>query len=411
MQMIRLLNGFTERKKALEIILVSRHFNDLDHLLPVAYVLSECKYDHSVKVVLPDDCGVFSESCIRDFAIFGRVEFLKARYAKLKIFLTRIFKLFRIKHDGYRSKLRNAVMKSSGRCLVVLDRVWDTALIDQIRGCGHVIWSLPHGPMTNINRLTDVQHNSLRELQPTPEDYAQFYDQVVVNDRLELEVNRKLFSELGLLYQIQSNIKILGALRFSKFWLEIRPSLIDSKYRDLNFKADERQVITVFLKKSKRNVNVSLIHSMIDMFAQFKQYRFIIKPHSRGMETRKLLKLVSKIENINISEIDSSSLINLSGAVFFHDGTSIIIEALLKNKPVYELSFLCGNTSVYSQRKWVGEIPNKDRLFILLEKGNFLAPHPNSCKEVKSTYLWSNGECSDQQLIENWVSAFSDAEI
>ena len=345
-----------------------REYNDWDNIAPIIYYLS--KNSHS-KI-----CICFYRKDLRNNDIY---KYIQERAGKnLEVFfckekklttianfaITIINKVLRIFKFGIQYKTNENVpkkllknwfntmnLKKYSKVICIFDRTLNPVLetvYDEMKGFNSIFVSCPHGPMTNVNRMMyknqiKILNNfeSLRvENKEELNKFFQFFNYIVFTDHLELNFNKIYCLPIEGDNENKSKIKVLGSIRYCKEWLT---HIENFTTKFLKKKKDNIKIV-FFMKKFQHNVFKNEIYRTIKIFTMFPNIDFYIKPHTRGM------KFSSKYSAPNIHiDYDSSSsfLINMADVIFFHGGTSIILEALAKKKLIVCLDYLDSNINIY----------------------------------------------------------------
>ena len=145
------------------------------------------------------------------------------------------------------------------------------------------------------------------------------------------------------------------------------------------------------MKKYSHNVFKEEVQRTIEVFKSFSDIDFYLKPHTRGM------KFSSKIksDNIHITNNETSSeLINIADAVLFYGGTSIILEALAKEKIVACIDYLDCNRNIFEYFNSCHNLRCRDDLCFFLNSIKFNKTRPISGKKLLQEIVYARDESS-----------------
>lgn len=133
-------------------------------------------------------------------------------------------------------------------------------------------------------------------------------------------------------------ISVLPTLRYSSYWL----SEIQKSYKNFDFETNKLKIVYL-ISSENYNVWTEEEYRTLAAISNISNVHLIIKPHPR---TNKTVKLIKKIKSDNITILNnsypSSALIDWSDIVLFNM-TTISVEAVMKDKHLINLSYLCCN--------------------------------------------------------------------
>ena len=387
-----------------------REYNDWDNIAPIVYYLA--------KNITSKICICFYNTDQRETALFKylnehigkNLEIFYLRPKKLNIIINFgvkiINKFLRISKLGFNLKtnkdqniqekilvkwFKAMNLKSYDRVIYVFDRTVDS-IVKQVKNQSKdldcLFVSCPHGPMTNINRMMYTHQlkkiknlNSLRgESDEEIKKYFQYYNYLLFTDNIESKYNKEYCTPNEENSKDRAKIKVLGAIRYCKEWLNHVGNLTPK----VSNKNNSKLKAVFFMKKFEHNVFKEEVYRTLSMFALFPNIDFYIKPHTRGMS----FSTKSNANNIHIVEDQTSSyLIDMSDVVLFYGGTSIILEAIAKKKLIACVDYLDANINVFDYFKACHSLKCRDDLSIFLDSlssGKTLLKndHENLLKEI-----------------------------
>lgn len=366
----------------------SRTYNDWDHIAPIVWYLSSSvsvRYKKVSVIFYRDDLRKtesykYLQKTIGDkFDTFYNAP--KKTSSALRRVARKLSGLLGIATSGasqiYASEAELQYYLSSlglteyDKVVVIFDRTLNPVVgyvRKALQGLPAVFVSVPHGPMTNVNRLCYV--NDFKQAQPSGkfDEYFKNYDYVVFSDSIEKEIDDKCrrainresvpFSDLN----ESGKPRVLGSLRYSDEWLR----QMDVYAKPFLAKNSRRPMVSFFMKKFKHNVFLDEVFRTIQIFAEHSEIDFYIKPHTRG-QTARGIGLTKQYDNIYIAEDESStSLIHRSDLILFYGGTSIILEALARGKVVACIDYLDCNRNVYEFYEVCSILKSRDDLYAVL---------------------------------------------
>ena len=383
---LRLISG---SKFMRAYLFFARTYNDWDHIAPIIWYLS-----HSVSGGPKKISVIFYRDDLRKTESYEYLAkmlgdkfetFSDVPNQKLRSFLKRIVRklggLFGIVNIGapvtYTSEKKLQYYLSSlglaeyDKVVAVFDRTLNPVVgyvRKALQGLPAVFVSVPHGPMTNANRLCYV--NDFKQALPSDrfDEYFKNYDYVVFSDSIEKEIDDKCcrainresasFSD----FNESGKRRVLGSLRYSDEWLR----QMDVYAKPFLAKNSKRPMVSFFMKKFQHNVFVDEVFRTIQIFAAHSEIDFYIKPHTRG-QTARGIGLTKQYDNIYIAEDESStSLIHRSDLILFYGGTSIILEALARGKVVACIDYLDCNRNIYEFYEACSILKSRDDLYAVL---------------------------------------------
>lgn len=344
-----------------------REYNDWDNIAPIIYYLAQNSFS---KI-----CICFYKNDLRNNDIYKYIKksvgknlevFIckKNKFSKMVNFTiavaNKVLRKFKYQINYIEIDINKELLKkwfnsmsleNYKKVICVFDRTLDPILelvYSEMKRFNSIFVSCPHGPMTDVNRMTYKHQNKLvnnfEYLRFENKEYLnkffQFFNYIVFTDHLEMHFNKIYCQSIKEHDENKSKMKVLGSIRYCKEWL----AHVENFTPQFSKKKENLKIV-FFMKKFQHNVFKDEIHRTIKIFTMFPNIDFYIKPHTRGM------KFLSNHSAPNIHvDYDSSSsfLINMTDVIFFHGGTSIILEALAKKKMILCLDYLDSNINIYN---------------------------------------------------------------
>jgi CDP-glycerol glycerophosphotransferase (TagB/SpsB family) len=192
--------------------------------------------------------------------------------------------------------------------------------------------ALPHGVFLYTNDL--VQSESKEEGQFERYNH---YDYVVVQNELFKEV----ISKSGI---NKEKIFVLGSTRYSNEWMAQNNKILPRKMKSNGKNTGKLKVVFMTTRPHYR-IHVEKTLRTFDILSSLDDVQVVVKPHTR---TGKEAEMYKGLLLANVSDISSVELAEWAD-VMLVVGSSIIIEALTRNKPALYLKYLHENTTEYEE--------------------------------------------------------------
>ena len=205
--------------------------------------------------------------------------------------------------------------------------------------------ALPHGVFLYTNDL--VQSESKEEGQFERYNH---YDYVVVQNELFKEV----ISKSGI---NKEKIFVLGSTRYSNEWMAQNNKILPRKMKSNGKNTGKLKVVFMTTRPHYR-IHVEKTLRTFDILSSLDDVQVVVKPHTR---TGKEAEMYKGLLLANVSDISSVELAEWAD-VMLVVGSSIIIEALTRNKPALYLKYLHENTTEYEEFGACWIITDEDEL-------------------------------------------------
>jgi hypothetical protein len=373
-----------------------RHFNDIDHITPIAWKMITDGYPVAVYCMDPR----------YDIANDYRLDFLKSKGAAVdhlhtadarqgdpfyKFLHWLMNKSFSVQTSYRVCNLRQAdilsivfekLVRIAGRLTYKLMRKmyyhtgWARSILEQTAAkvvCFDYVMprsyvvnaflkaakeisvptlSLPHGIQLYTNEATKPKSTDTRR-------FAKFnrFDYIIAPNRLRKEILIK--SGVS-----GAKITVLGSARYCSEWLEqnikIVPKVLDNKGS-----SSGRLKVVLMSSKPQCSMDVARMVNTFGILADLDEIEACIKPHTRVGGSKDIFE---NIQLPNVSHVLTAELCEWAD-VMLVVGSSVITEALMRGKPALYLKYLHANTTLSEEMGacWIihNEAELKDALLSL----------------------------------------------
>jgi len=346
-----------------------RHFNDVDNIAPAIYFLLKNRkirvtvLAYSLDFAYSDDQSLnFLQQTFPDrFRVIGIAQLFgkTSNLAVRKSFGTKVLSRLRlrksmptfaeaVKAPEKDSPLARGVSGIFSTWGPVKRVVFDqnrtpeiSGLLDALRSCGVTeVVSLPVSPWPNYNVMRQVDFINLDgEVFRQKHDYSGF-DEIGQTDRHYSDSLEEFFSHIGGSNPLHGKVRILGSLRYSNEWLNIRASYMPTPH---DLPDSGRRKILVIPSHPKNNSFWDEYLRTLAFISQFENFDIIVKPHTRyGHQGSGFPPNVTFTPTM-----DTSALIDWADVVLFW-ASSAALEGFQKRKTMVCLDFLNGNRSFFA---------------------------------------------------------------
>ena len=366
-----------------------RHFNDIDHMTPIVWKLNSS--DHPVAVYcmnplydIPDDYrleflkqqgiavkglfeigdqkngvvykvlqAVFKKSAAIEAALGDGGRAKSGLPAKLMLRLcerlrSSSFKL--IRRWYYDERWARGVLQKSAAQAICFDHVMPKhyvvdAFLKAARRLSIPSLALPHGVHLYTNDATKAKATDERRM-------AKFnrFDYVVVTN----ELRRTLLVRAGV---GADKIIVLGSARYCREWLELNNKIIPVGYDGRNTASGQLKVV-LMPSKPQCKMDVERLFETCRILANFEGVAAVIKPHTR-IRSRKFV--FDGVPLPDVSDVLTAALCEWAD-VILNVGSSVITEALMRDKPALYLKYLHENTTRFEELGACWTIQNENEL-------------------------------------------------
>jgi len=382
-----------------------RHFNDIDHLTPVAWKMHTANYPVAVYCMNPR-YEVWADYRLLFLKRLGvgvndlHSEFDGGRgrvYQLLNALMKASYdaeKRFRSLKQGLAGSLTSPISAGFGllgtlfykitRCLfytrrwarTILERTGATAVcFDHIMPQRYVVdaflsaagemsipaFSLPHGVLLYTNENTKPKSTDTRRRSK----FGRF-DYILVPNRLR----KDLLVQTGI---PAHKIFVLGSARYCREWLEQNRKIIPRTIGEE--RGNPAQLKVVFMQsKPQCRVDAERMVTTYDTLAQLPDVRTMIKPHTRSAGDRRSFDKTCLTDATDILTAELCEWTDVMLVV----GSSVVTEALMLGKPALYLKYLHQNTTLFEDLGACWVISNEQELrkaLLILQKNTRDIPY------------------------------------
>jgi len=371
-----------------------RHYNDIDHMVPVIYKWLSLE-EISTDVVVTTEPGFLSDFRIQflrqfenlqthfidDFAEAGEREaeprdtgtdrvsrpnpVRRRRGIWNRLFHRRPPAPIQVPHDEpFVENMLNAVFENVDRGIVVFDWTYKDfvrLVVEAAKGRGLTTISLPHGDRPYCSRLETLDALDYSHM----EGYAPgaMFDYTVVPNAL--------CAERYTPYMGSDRVKVLGSPRYNDEWLDIISTLIPAYDPE---KGLGKLKIVFFFRNLNYPVFWGEVARTTKLILQFPDVYLIVKYHTRKGRARELIEAypevdVDAIPNLEFVDYDVHSVSLLKWAdVVLDPGTSVTFEAVKCRKPVLAMEYLVANRTTIGYYMKSCDVRCRDDLYDWIER-------------------------------------------
>ena len=165
--------------------------------------------------------------------------------------------------------------------------------------------------------------------------------------------------------KIKNKISISGNTRFQENWIEY----LNQVSKNINLKNSKKYKLVLMLSKLEYGVKLESLIETFEYLSKLDDVTLIIKPHTRGMDLKKIIN-EKKYNNIIVGEeYDSSALIKWSNHVLF-TGSSIIFQAMILQKKCIFLKNCLSVESIFDNTSSVFILKDLNKLYDIIKTKN-----------------------------------------
>jgi hypothetical protein len=353
-----------------------RHFNDIDHMTPIVWKLKSSDYPVAVYCMNPlyDIRGDYRLEFLKNQgiavknlyeihdkksgvvykalqAVFKKSAAIEAALGNgrhgqsglpVKLLLrlcgrlrSSSFKL--IRRCYYDERWARGVLRKSAAQAICFDHVMPKHYVVDVflkaaRRLSIPSLALPHGVHLYTNDATKAKATDERRM-------AKFnrFDYVVVTN----ELRRSLLVRAGV---GADKIFVLGSARYCREWLELNDKIIPDSYDGRNTVSGQLKVV-LMPSKPQCKMDVDRLFETCRILANFEGVAAVIKPHTR-IRNRKFV--FDGVPLPDVSDVLTAELCEWAD-VILNVGSSVITEALMREKPALYLKYLHENTTRFEE--------------------------------------------------------------
>jgi len=350
-----------------------RHFNDIDHLTPVAWKMKRANHPVAVYGMNPrfdyrsdyrlrflKDLGISVDYLHNQFdgqrggfhellnSVMRKAFSSQKRFAsdpqgapfykRLRGYLagqfgTLFYKLLRF--GCYDRRWARSVLEISGARAICFDHVMPGLyvvrnLLQAAREMSIPSFSLPHGVHLYTDEATKPKSTDARRAVKFNE-----FDHIIVPNRLRKDV----LVRSGVLAE---KIVVLGSARYCDEWLAQNKKIIPRRIQTAANRQNRLKV--VFMpSKPQYHADLSRLSATCNLLAGMKHMDVMIKPHTRTGGEKHLFEGNDLTDASSVLTAELCEWADVALVV----GSSVITEALMRKKPALYLKYLHANTTLF----------------------------------------------------------------
>ena len=411
-------NAWEQKGEMPNVLFFMGHFNDIDHMLPVAYklwhsrrgrpiiLLTEPSYDMSGDYRLRfamEQCSI-PVHVVFNFDPLNPIVGLLARFLvslnfraeffrKRREFMIRVFsRLF------YRKAWASRVLDKYQPSALVFEWAHPSGIFGALIRTGHDkgirSLTLPHGMLIYTNDFVTQEEE---ELGYADRRYRNTFDCSVYQSSLH--------ARLAQLEGVRSDkIAVLGSTRYCEEWQKLNLKLQPDRFAPQKGKGGTFRVVFMFHQWSY-NTDFEATFRTLRRLGAEAWLHLVLKPHTREVEERPpYLMELDRFPNVEIEgKTGSVELIRWADAVIVA-GSSIALEGILQGKPILYPKYHHENTTVFEERGACWQVNSDDELISALKhlaKGDSPPYGDKEISSVKSILVL--GGSDDQDVLRRYV--------
>ena len=359
-----------------------RHFNDIDHVTPIAWKLlannqavavfcMNVRYDfwndyrirflEQQGVVVNDLSQEFQKlqgrgsqwlhACLRrslrlEKRLQERQQRQPSRFNQWSTVLAGVMGTFLYKlarQFYYRQKWARKILVHTGAQAIFFDHIMPEhyvvgTFLQAAKALGIPSVTLPHGVLLYTNDDAKAKSNDQRRRQKFSR-----YDHIVAPNQLR----KSALVKSGV---NADKIAVLGSARYCPEWMAQNWEILPKVIKDRTGTPDALKLV-FFPSKPQCNVDLERLSTTVKMLAEIEGIQVMIKPHTR---TADHAALSPNPRLYDASNILTAELCGWADAVLVV-GSSVITEALNRGKTALYLQYLHANTTLFEELKacWV----------------------------------------------------------
>ncbi len=252
------------------------------------------------------------------------------------------------------------ILHSEMPSAVVIDHAynteWISSLVTEVKKRKIPTISFPHSSYMFTH--SDIHGSEIKSnLVNDHNEYNFPWDSVIVESKFRVN----LLNELGVPYD---KMLPIGCVRYTQWWSR-KMSRFDSKNTILG--SDKRPVVLFLPSGTKISIQDQL-NKLYDLMVHYQnKIRFIVKAHARRNYTATFNYLMQNNIQVIGSSHSSASLIDFSDYILV-TSSSIINDAIIKNKNILYLKFTTSNLTTIDYYKTLQPVKSIDHLDELFKR-------------------------------------------
>ena len=367
----------------------TRHFNDIDHIAPIVWKLKKDNYPVAVYCMNPQydirsdyrlqflknegvpvdylhdafdqHQGLFHNimhACMQKCSnLQNRIEgdesgqpgkLLRMLGPVARRLMSVSYKITRLIY--YNNRWARSIIERTGAQVICFDHIMPKlyvvdAFLKASRQMSIPSLALPHGVYLYTNEATKPKATDEHRL-------AKFnrFDYIIVTNKLR----KALLAHSGV---AEDKIFVLGSARYCGEWLEQNRKILPGGFDAVSKESGKLKVVLMPSKPQCR-VDVERMFSTCRILADLEGVEAMIKPHTRLRSEKHIF------DNIPLPDVSSVLTAELCdwADVLINVGSSVITDALMREKPVLYLKYLHDNTTLFEELGACWTIHNEDEL-------------------------------------------------
>jgi hypothetical protein len=354
----------------------TRHFNDIDHITPIVWKLKKDNYPVAVYCMNPqyDIRNDYRLQFLKNEGV--PVDYLHDAFDQHRGLFHNLMQAFiqkcsnlrrRIEGDesGQPGKLARMLGQVVGRLmsvsykftrLIYYNNRWACSIIErtgaQVICFDHIMpklfvvdaflkasrqmsipsLALPHGVYLYTNEATKPKATDKHRLTKFNR-----FDYIIVTNKLR----KALLAHSGV---AEDKIFVLGSARYCGEWLEQNRKILPGGF-DGGSKESGKLKVVLMPSKPQCRLDVERMFTTCRILADLEGVEALIKPHTR---IRSQKHIFDNIPLPNVSPVLTAELCDWAD-VLINVGSSVITDALMREKPVLYLKYLHDNTTLFEE--------------------------------------------------------------
>ena len=418
-------------KREYKIVTFLRHYNDIDHIVPVIYKWAQLKKD-PVDIIITSSRDYLNDYRIQllkeneGIRVHFIEDFLSGKQRKEIESLTKFSRMSKFSplrlikrskpggsnpfrtiylDDDFIERLFEQIFHHSVGGIVIFDWLLSSArhfefvkkIIEKAHNLGFCAISLPHGDSPHYNRMIRLNELNYQFM----DHYAAgaVFDFVVVPNELCARRYRP--------HMDAKRIKVLGSPRYNSEWINLMENLIPPYETE---KSNDKLKIVFFLRNFIYPIFWEEVIRTIKLVTQFQDFYLIVKHHTRDAKLDRLLQTHPELrsgekENLEFvyNDVHSSALLQWADVVM-DLGTSVAFEAVKRGKPVLSMEYLHSSFSTVPYYIKSCDIRCRDDLYNALTKFLSNPNHPFYEKDQRKKFLEEIIDFPDSNVLNRYVS-------
>ena len=237
----------------------------------------------------------------------------------------------------YNNRWARSIIERTGAQVICFDHIMPKlfvvdALLKASRQMSIPSLALPHGVYLYTNEATKPKATDGHRL-------AKFnrFDYIIVTNKLR----KALLARSGV---AEDKIFVLGSARYCGEWLEQNRKILPGGFDGVSKESGKLKVVLMPSKPQCR-LDVERMFSTCRILADLEGVEAMIKPHTRIRGQKHLF------DNIPLPDVSSVLTAELCdwADVLINVGSSVITDALMREKPVLYLKYLHDNTTLFEE--------------------------------------------------------------